>query len=210
MCDGEGFAFTGDREGFCKIKMFVFLSAVAFEIEIDGAASLFRLNLNFCGSLFALENGDIVLDVEACDNFSCVRPLEEFAGIDHQRTVCGGDFQCVVKNFRFRSDGDAVPFGGSSGPEFAVVIGFEIIDVESLCGERSGERGEKDEGFFHDDCLSFGCLLKVKSSDIAPVAASGLFRHKPVAVHSGIRVVEPFPRAFADDMPVEISDVRIE
>ena len=155
------FRTIGNGELLSGIIVFFLRSAVAFEIEIDGSASLFRLNLNFCGSLLALESGDIVLDVEACDNFSCVRLFEEFAGVNHQRTVRGGDFQCVVKIFRFRADGDAVAFGGSSEPEFSVFIGFEIVDVESLCGERSGERCEKNEGFFHDDNLSFRCLLKV-------------------------------------------------
>ena len=92
MCDGEGFAFTGDREGFCKIKMFVFLSAVAFEIDVDFSCALcFRLNI--CVQHLAAELIHFVSSVETGDDFSCVRLLEEFARIKNKRSVFSGDLE---------------------------------------------------------------------------------------------------------------------
>ena len=89
MSDGEGFAFAGDGEGFCKIKMFVFFSAVAFEIDVDFSGALcFRLNI--CVQHLAAEISLLVSAVEACDDFSGVRLLEKFARIKNNIAALKG------------------------------------------------------------------------------------------------------------------------
>ena len=127
------FRTSGNGKRLSGEIVFVFLSAVAFEIDVDFSCALcFRLNI--CVQHLAAELIHFVSSVETGDDFSCVRLLEEFARIKNKRSVFSGDLECTDQLFGFGPDADADVLCGSAPDAESVVACFGLCDVQRING----------------------------------------------------------------------------